>query len=98
VGEKLDKFKEIKVDLPDTLLEKVEGYIEKNGSNKKEFIQNAVQNYLQFKKRQKIKKKLKEGYPKVSQLNQELADEGVEYDSMIMDTYEEILKGLAEHG
>ncbi len=98
MGGKLDKFKEIKVDLPDTLLEKVEGYIEKNGSNKKEFIQNAVQNYLQFKKRQKIKKKLKEGYPKMSQLNQELADEGVEYDSMIMDTYEEILKGLAEHG
>ena len=98
MGGKLDKFKEIKVDLPDTLLEKVEGYIEKNGSNKKEFIQNAVQNYLQFKKRQKIKKNLKEGYPKVSQLNQELADEGVEYDSMIMDTYEEILKGLAEHG
>ena len=94
----MDNLKKIRVDLPTALLEEVEGFINENGSNKEEFIRNAVRNYLKEKKREEIKENLKNGYPEVSDLNRELADEGVEYDSKMMNYYEEILEGLAEHG
>ena len=94
----MDNIEQIRINLPDNLAEEVEGFVQKNGVNKNEFIKNAVQNHLKRKRRKRIKKSLREGYPKVSELNRKLADEGIEYDSKIMYYYEELLESLQEHG
>ena len=80
------------ISLPHNLLKEIDGFVQKNGSgNRSEFIREAMKLYLQEKRRQEIRDKLRNGYIAMSQINLELAAEGIEYDAKIMHFYEESL-------
>ena len=93
----MNQIKEIKITLPKTLLNDVDDYVQKNNINQKIFIEKAVQNYLKVKKKEILKKNLKEGYTEVSELNRELAEKGLKHDVNILTYYEEILQELTEN-
>ncbi|MFW5985119.1 MAG: CopG family ribbon-helix-helix protein [Halanaerobiaceae bacterium] len=88
----MDNIKRVMISLPHNLLKEIDGYVKENGDgNRSEFIQEAMKLYLREKKRQQIRKDLREGYIQMSNINRELADEGIEYDVRIMSFYEETL-------
>ncbi|MFW6006594.1 MAG: CopG family ribbon-helix-helix protein [Bacillota bacterium] len=88
----MDNVKRVMISLPHNLLEEIDGFIQKNGNgNRSEFIREAMKLYLQEKRRQEIREKLRHGYMEMSDLNLKLADEGIEYDARLMYYYEESL-------
>ncbi len=88
----LDNIKRVMISLPHNLLKEIDGFVQEKGSgNRSEFIKEAMKLYLHEKKRQKIREQLRNGYIKMSNINLELADEGIEYDARIMSYYEETL-------
>jgi len=88
----LDNFKRVMISLPDSLLKDIDGFIKEDSSNdRSEFIKEAMRLYLKEKKRQEIREKLRDGYLEMSDFNQKLADEGIEYDTQVMIYYEDSL-------
>ena len=80
------------ISLPDSLLKDIDGFIKEDSSNdRSEFIKEAMRLYLKEKKRQEIREKLRDGYLEMSDFNQKLADEGIEYDTQVMIYYEDSL-------
>ena len=84
--------KRVRVKVPQSLLKEIDSYVQKNGSGgKNDFIREAVKVYLREQKRKEIRKRLKSGYREMSELNLQLADEGIEYDCKLMNYYAESL-------
>ncbi len=87
----LDNVKRVMISLPHTLLQEVDGFVQKSSGNRSEFIREAMKLYLQEKKKQEIRESLRNGYIEMSEINRELADEGISFDAKIMLYYEESL-------
>jgi len=90
-------MKQVKISLPNTLLNDLDEYVQKNKINQKKFIEKALRTYLKKKKKEKIKKDLTKGYIEVSRFNQKLAEQGLEQDLTKVTHYEDVLKKLTEN-
>jgi CopG family transcriptional regulator / antitoxin EndoAI len=87
----LANLKRVMISLPNTLLREVDGFVQKGSGNRSEFIREAMRLYLNEKKRQELREQMRTGYLEMSEINLELADEGISYDARIIDYYEERL-------
>jgi CopG family transcriptional regulator / antitoxin EndoAI len=87
----LANLKRVMISLPNTLLREVDGFVQKGSGNRSEFIREAMRLYLNEKKRQELREQMRTGYLEMSEINLELADEGISYDVKIIDYYEERL-------
>ncbi|ACL68935.1 CopG family ribbon-helix-helix protein [Halothermothrix orenii] len=89
----MGNLKRVMVSLPTSLLKEVDGFVQKGSGNRSEFIREAMKLYLHEKKRQEIREQMRTGYMEMSDINRELADEGITYDALTINFYE---KSLAE--
>lgn len=89
----MGKVKKVMISLPNNLLQEVDGFVQKGSGNRSQFIREAMKQYLREKRKQELREELRNGYLEMSELNLELAAEGLEYDARIINYYE---KSLAE--
>ncbi|MFW5986112.1 MAG: CopG family ribbon-helix-helix protein [Halanaerobiales bacterium] len=87
----LGNVKKVMVSLPNKLLEEIDGYVKKGNGNRSEFIREAMRLYIREKRRQEMREQLRNGYVEMSDINLELAAEGLKYDAKIICYYEESL-------
>ena len=79
------------ISLPNNLLQEVDVFVKKSSGNRSEFIREAMKLYLQEKRRQEIREQMRTGYLEMSDINLELADEGINCDTTVFNYYEEKL-------
>lgn len=87
----MGNLKRVMISLPNNLLQEVDVFVQKNSGNRSEFIREAMKLYLQEKKRQEIREQMRAGYLEMSEINLELADEGIRCETNTFDYYEERL-------
>ena len=87
----LGKVKRVLIQLPNNLLQEVDGYLQDYSGDRNEFIKEATKLYLREKKRQQIREKLRHGYIEMSEINLKLADEGLSHDAKTICYYEDSL-------
>lgn len=79
------------ISLPDSLLEEVDGFVQRDSGNRSKFIREAMKLYLKEKKRQEIRDKMRTGYLEMSEINLELAAESIWCDARTINYYEDSL-------
>ncbi|GAA4724908.1 CopG family ribbon-helix-helix protein [Brevibacillus fulvus] len=67
--------KRIMISLPQTLLQEVDGFIEKENSNRSEFIRQAMNLYLKERKKRFIRETMQKGYMEMAKINLHMASE-----------------------
>ena len=87
----MENKKEIKVKISKDLLKDVNDYIKYRRVTRDKFINDALTHYLCEHKRIELREKLKKGYIEMSDINLELAHEGLKCDSYSIQIYEKCL-------
>jgi len=82
---------EITVEISKNLLKDVDDYIKYRRVSRDKFIHDAVTHYLCEHKKLELREKLKQGYIEMSDINLELAHEGLKCDSNSIQLYEKCL-------
>jgi len=67
--------KRIMISLPHHLLQEVDGVIEKEKSNRSEFIRQAMHLYLKERKKRTIRETMQKGYMEMAKINLKMASE-----------------------
>lgn len=67
--------KRIMISLPHHLLQEVDGVIEKENSNRSEFIRQAMHLYLKERKKRTIRETMQKGYMEMAKINLKMASE-----------------------
>jgi CopG family transcriptional regulator / antitoxin EndoAI len=67
--------KRIMISLPHHLLQEVDGVIEKEKSNRSEFIRQAMHLYLKERKSRTIRETMQKGYMEMAKINLKMASE-----------------------
>lgn len=63
------------ISLPDNLLQEVDGIVEKENSNRSEFIRQAMKLYLLERKKRSLRESMQKGYMEMAKINLTIADE-----------------------
>jgi len=71
----LQKSKRIMISLPDYLLQEVDGIVQKEKSNRSEFIRQAMKLYLMERKKRQLRESLQRGYMEMAKINLNIASE-----------------------
>jgi len=88
----LGENKRLQISIPANLMKEVQGHLGSSEvSNNSEFFKEAVRLYLAHLKKDQIKKQLKNGYREMSDLNRDLADEGLLNNHRAISFYEDNL-------
>lgn len=67
--------KRIMISLPHHLLEEVDGLVEREQSNRNEFIRQAMKLYLRERKKRQIRETMQKGYMEMANINLNIASE-----------------------
>jgi CopG family transcriptional regulator/antitoxin EndoAI len=67
--------KRIMISLPQHLLQEVDGVIQKEKSNRSEFIRQAMHLYLKERKKRTIRETMQKGYMEMAKINLKMASE-----------------------
>lgn len=67
--------KRIMISLPDYLLQEVDGIVEKENSNRSEFIRQAMKVYLTERKKRFLRDSMQRGYMEMAKINLTIASE-----------------------
>ncbi len=71
-------YQEIMVSVPSNLLQELDGLVMPDqGYDRSMFVMEALQRYIDEKKRRAIREELKQGYLEMAHLNLQLAEEGL---------------------
>lgn len=87
----LPNIKELKIKIPDYLLEEIDSYCGQNEEHRNSILLDAVKLYLRERKKEEVRNNLKKGYLKMATLNRQLADEGFSTDCYSFFCYEQRL-------
>ncbi len=90
-GVAVAQVKRVMITMTDSLLEEVDGLAKQENRNRSEFIREVMRCYIDDRRRRELRETLREGYCKMSQLNRELAEEGVTACEQAFALYEEVL-------
>lgn len=71
----LSESKRIMVSIPNHLLQEVDGIVEKENSNRSEFIRQAMRLYLTERKKRFIRETMQKGYLEMAKINLNIASE-----------------------
>jgi CopG family transcriptional regulator/antitoxin EndoAI len=67
--------KRIMISLPDNLLQEVDGIVEKENSNRSEFIRQAMKLYLTERKKRHLRETMQRGYMEMAKINLSMSTE-----------------------
>jgi CopG family transcriptional regulator/antitoxin EndoAI len=63
------------ISIPNHLLQEVDGIVEKENSNRSEFIRQAMRLYLSERKKRYIRESMQKGYMEMAKINLKIASE-----------------------
>lgn len=71
------EFKRIMITVPTSLLREVDGVVALEKGSRSEFIREALNRFLEERKRRELRDRMKNGYLEMAKINLELAEEGL---------------------
>ncbi|GAB7387815.1 ribbon-helix-helix protein, CopG family [Bacillaceae bacterium] len=86
--------KRIMISLPQHLLQEVDGVVEKENSNRSEFIRQAMKLYLKERKRRYIREKMQKGYMEMAKINLNMASEAFQAEEEAEHTLDRLVSGV----
>jgi len=86
--------KRIMISLPDHLLEEVDGIVEKENSNRSEFIRQAMRQYLLERKKRFLREAMQRGYMEMAIINLCMASEAFQAEEDAGSTLTRLVSGV----
>lgn len=86
--------KRIMISLPNQLLEEVDGIVQKENSNRSEFIRQAMRVYLMERKKRHIRETMQQGYMEMAKINLNIASEAFHVEEEADDTVDRLVSGV----
>ncbi|GIM46243.1 CopG family transcriptional regulator [Collibacillus ludicampi] len=71
----MSRTKRIMISIPNHLLQEVDGIVERENSNRSEFIRQAMRLYLSERKKRYIRESMQKGYMEMAKINLKIASE-----------------------
>lgn len=87
------EFKRIMITVPTSLLREVDGVVALEKGSRSEFIREALNRFLEERKRRELRDRMKNGYLEMAKINLELAEEGLPSED---DACEELWQSLRD--
>mgnify|MGYP001950828547 CR=1 FL=1 len=88
------KTKRIMISLPHQLLKEVDGVVEKENSNRSDFIRRAMRSYLKERKKRLIREMMQKGYMEMARINLNMASEAFDAEEEADDTLGRLVSGV----
>ncbi len=86
--------KRIMISLPHHLLEEVDGVVEREQSNRSEFIRQAMKLYLRERKKRHIRETMQRGYMEMANINLNMASEAFQAEEEANYTLGRLVSGV----
>jgi CopG family transcriptional regulator / antitoxin EndoAI len=86
--------KRIMISLPDHLLQEVDGIVEKENSNRSEFIRQAMKLYLMERKKRVLRDSMQRGYMEMAKINLHIALEAFQAEDDAGSTVNRLVSGV----
>jgi CopG family transcriptional regulator/antitoxin EndoAI len=86
--------KRIMISLPDYLLQEVDGIVEKENSNRSEFIRQAMKLYLVERKKRHLRDSMQRGYMEMAKINLNMASEAFQAEEEADNTLDRLVSGV----
>ena len=86
--------KRIMISLPDYLLQEVDGIVEKENSNRSEFIRQAMKLYLVERKKRHLRESMQRGYMEMAKINLNMASEAFQAEEEADNTLDRLVSGV----
>ncbi|SEG70702.1 CopG family transcriptional regulator / antitoxin EndoAI [Paenibacillus sp. UNC499MF] len=80
--------------MPDNLLQEVDGIVEKENSNRSEFIRQAMKLYLLERKKRSLRESMQKGYMEMAKINLTIADEAFQAEEEADNTLVRLVSGV----
>jgi len=90
----LQNTKRIMISLPDQLLREVDGIVEKENSNRSEFIRQAMKLYLMERKKRLLRESMQRGYMEMAKINLHMASEAFQAEEEAETTLDRLVSGV----
>lgn len=90
----IQNTKRIMISLPDYLLQEVDGIVEKENSNRSEFIRQAMKLYLLERKKRYLRESMQRGYMEMAKINLNIASEAFHAEEDADDTLDRLVSGV----
>ena len=81
------EVKKVLITLPESLLSEVDYLASLDNKNRSQFIGEAMQHYLQERKKTEIKTRMIQGYSEMGDLNLKISEEWLETENEAMDLW-----------
>jgi len=82
------------ISLPHQLLKEVDGVVEKENSNRSDFIRRAMRSYLKERKKRLIREMMQKGYMEMARINLNMASEAFDAEEEADDTLGRLVSGV----
>lgn len=86
--------KRIMISLPKHLLQEVDGMVQREKSNRSEFIRQAMKLYLNERKKRIIREMMQQGYMEMAKINLNMASEAFEAEEEADNTLIRLVSGV----
>lgn len=86
--------KRIMISLPDYLLQEVDGLVQKDNSNRSEFIRQAMKLYLMERKKRHLRETMQRGYMEMAKINLGMASEAFQAEAEADHTLDRLVSGV----
>ncbi len=86
--------KRIMISLPQHLLQEVDGVVEREQSNRSEFIRQAMKLYLTERKKRYIRETMQKGYLEMANINLNMASEAFGAEEEADNTLDRLVSGV----
>jgi CopG family transcriptional regulator / antitoxin EndoAI len=86
--------KRIMISLPDHLLQEVDGIVEKENSNRSEFIRQAMKLYLMERKKRVLRDSMQRGYMEMAKINLHISLEAFQAEEDAGSTVNRLVSGV----
>ncbi|CAG7647719.1 hypothetical protein PAESOLCIP111_05438 [Paenibacillus solanacearum] len=86
--------KRIMISLPDYLLQEVDHLVEKENSNRSEFIRQAMKLYLLERKKRHLRESMQRGYMEMAKINLHMASEAFQAEEDADHTLDRLVSGV----
>lgn len=84
----------IMISLPENLLQEVDGVVQRENSNRSEFIRQAMKLYLNERKKRIIREMMQQGYMEMAKINLNIASEAFEAEEEADNTLIRLVSGV----
>ncbi|MBO8171642.1 MAG: CopG family ribbon-helix-helix protein [Bacillaceae bacterium] len=88
------KTKRIMISLPQQLLQEIDGVVQKEYSNRSEFIRQAMKLYLKERKKRYIRETMQQGYMEMAHINLNIASEAFPAEEEADNTLDRLVSGV----